>query len=87
MTIAEGKLSWPSHRTYTSVLQEVQPQERLLTTVRRRKLQYFGHVVRNRNLCTEILKRRLDAKRRRGRSGRRWTDDTKVWSNRTVAEC
>jgi len=52
------------------VLQEIQPQERLLATVQRRKLQYFGHMVRARNLCTEILEGRIDGKRR-GRPMRR----------------
>ena len=53
-----------THRTNTSVLQEIQPQERLLATVQRSKLQYFGHVVRDRNLRTEILEGRIDGKRR-----------------------
>jgi len=53
------RVSWTAHRTNASVMQEVQPQERLLATVQRRKLQYFGHVVRVRNLCTEILDGRL----------------------------
>ena len=39
------RVSWTTHRTNTSVLQEIQPQERLLATVQRHKLQYFGHVV------------------------------------------
>ena len=81
------RVSWTTHRTNTSVLQEIQPQEWLLATVQRRKLQYFGHVVRARNLSTEILEGRIDGKRRRGRPMRRWTDDIKDWSNRSVAEC
>jgi len=80
------RVSWTTRRTNTSVLQEIQPQERLLATVQRRKLQYVGHVVRARNMCTEILEGRLDGKRRRGRQMRRWTDDIKDWSNRSVAE-
>jgi len=78
------RVSWTAHRTNASVLQEVQPQERPLTTVQRRKLRYFGHVIRARNLCTEILEGRLDGKRRRGRSR---TDDVKDWPKRTEAEC
>ena len=81
------RVSWTTHRTNTSVLQEIQRQERLLAIVQRRKLQYFGHVVRARNLCTKILEGRIDGKRRRGRPMRRWTDDIKDWSNRSVAEC
>jgi len=78
------RVSWTTHRTNTSVLQEIQPQERLLPTVQKRKLQYFGHVVRARNLCTKILEGRIDGKRRRGSPMRRWTD-IKDWSNRSVA--
>ena len=70
-----------AHRTNASVLQEVQAQERLLTTAQRR------NVIKDRNLCTEILEGRLEERRRRGRMKRRWTDDIKEWSNRTVAEC
>jgi len=70
-----------------SLLQEIQPQEWLLAAVQRRKLQYFGHVVRARNLCTEILEGRIDGKRRRGRPMRTCTDGVKDWSNRSVAEC
>ena len=81
------RVSWMAHWTNASVLQEVQPQERLLITVQRHKLQYFGHVITARNLCTEILEGRLDGKRRRGRPRQRWRDDIKEWSNRTVAEC
>jgi len=44
------RVSWTPQWTNATMLQEVQPQERLLTTVQRRKLQYFGHVVRARNL-------------------------------------
>ena len=35
-----------THRTKASVLQEVQPVERLSMMVQRRKLQYFDHVIR-----------------------------------------
>jgi len=35
-----------------SVLEEAQPRERLLTTVKRRKLQYFSHVIQAMNFCT-----------------------------------
>jgi len=55
------RVSWTTHRTNnTYVLQEIQPQERLLPTVQRRKLQCFGHMVRARNLCTEILDGRAE---------------------------
>jgi len=72
-----------AHRTNASVLQEVQPQERLLTTVQRRKLQYFGHVTRARNLCTDTLEGGLNGKRRRGRRG----EDGQMTSKTGQTEC
>ena len=72
----------------TNKFQDIQPTERLLTTVKKRKLKYPGHLVRARNLCSEILEgRNNNWNRQRGRPRRRWTDDIKDWSNRTVAEC
>jgi len=60
------RVSWTARQTNASVLQEVQPQERLLTTYSDAPV-YLGYVIRARNLCTEILEGRLDGKRRRGR--------------------
>ena len=80
------RVSWMEHRTNASMLQEVQPPERLLTTVQRRKLQYFARVVRARNLCTEMLEGRIERKRKPGRPRRRWTDDVKDLTSRTAAE-
>ena len=57
----------------------------MLTTVQRRKLQYFGHVVHARNLCTGILDGRIDGERKCGKPRRRWTEEVKDWTNRTVA--
>jgi len=61
----------------------------ILAEVKRRKLQYFGHVVRADNLCRHVLHGIVAGKRRRGwgRPRRRWTDDIKQWTGISVAEC
>jgi len=40
------RISWTEHRTNNSILEELEPARRFLAEVKRRKLQYFGHVVR-----------------------------------------
>jgi len=80
------RISWTEHRTNNSILQELEPACRLLE-VKRRKLRYFGHVVRADNLCTYVLHGIVAGKRRRGRPRRRWTDDIKQWTGIPVAEC
>ena len=71
------KISWTEHRTNESVLKEIGTERKILETMKRRKLQYFGHVVRARNLCTHILQGFVEGKRSRGRQRRRWIDDIK----------
>ena len=46
------RISWTEHRTDNSILEELEPARRFLAEVKRRKLQYFGHLVRSDNLCT-----------------------------------
>jgi len=73
------RIRWREHRTNNSILEELQPTCRFLAEVKRRKLQYFGHVVRAGNICTHILHGIIAGNRRRGRPRRRWTDDIKQW--------
>ena len=80
-------ISWREHRTNNSIIEELQPTCRFLAEVKRRKLQYFGHVVRADNLCTHILHGTIAGNRRRGRPRRRWTDDIKQWTGIPVADC
>ena len=68
-----------SVRSNNSIIEEFQPTCRFLAEVKRRKLQYFGHVVRADNLCTHIRHGIIAGNRRRGRPRRRWTDDIKRW--------
>ena len=51
------RISWKDHRTNQSILEELDTNARLLNDIglQRRKLWYFGHVVRADNLCASIL--------------------------------
>ena len=55
-------ISWKDNRTNQSILEELDTNARLLNDIERRKLRYFGHVVRVDNLCTTILHGRIPVK-------------------------
>ena len=78
------KISWIEHRTNDSVLKEMGTERQILETVKRRKLQYFGHVIRAQNLCTHIPTGFVEGKPSRGRQRRRWTDDIKRRTSRVL---
>jgi len=44
------RISWTEHRTNQSILDELTPSRRFLPNIQRRKLKYFGHIVRAENL-------------------------------------
>ena len=55
------------------------PYEDLLTSVKRRKLKWHGHVTRSSGLAKTILKGTVQGGRRRGRQRKRW-EDIKEWT-------
>jgi len=65
------RVSCIEHRTNASILEELQPSIRLLDIVRKPKLQYFGHVLHTKNLCTHIVESRIDGIRPCGRPTRK----------------
>ncbi|PIK48881.1 hypothetical protein BSL78_14247 [Apostichopus japonicus] len=58
----------------------VGPYEPLLSTVKRRKQAWFGHVTRHDSLSKVILQRPPQCGRRRGCQRRNWSDNVKVWT-------
>ena len=55
------------------------PYEDLLTSVKRRKLKWYGHVTRSSGLAETILQGTIRRGRRRGRQRKRW-EDIKEWT-------
>ena len=58
----------------------IRPYEDLLTSVKRRKLKWYGHVTRSSGLAKTILQGPLQGGRRRGRQRKRWEDNIKGWT-------
>ena len=56
------------------------PYEDLLTSVKRRKLKWYGHVTRSSGLAKTILQGTVQGGSRRGRQRKRWEDNIKEWT-------
>ena len=54
--------------------------EDLLTSVKRRKLKWYGHVTRSCGLAKTILQGTVQGGRRRGRQSKRWEENIKEWT-------
>ena len=53
------------------------PYEDLLTTAKKRKLKWYGHVTRSSGLAKTILQGTVQGGRRKGRQRKRWEDNIK----------
>ena len=77
------RISNKDHVTYEEVHAKIQqatgPREDLLTTIKRRKLQWYGHVSRSSGLTKTILQGTVKGGRRHGRQKKRWEDNIREW--------
>ena len=78
------RISYKDHVTNEEVRakiqQEIAPHEDLLTIVKRRKLQWYGHISRLSGLAKIILQATVKGRRRQGRQRKRLEDDIRDWT-------
>jgi len=78
------KISYREHKTNEYVHQKVKEYvgkyEHLLTIVKRRKMKYFGHVIRHDNLQKTIVQGTVEGNRKRGRPRKNWMSNIMEWS-------
>ena len=60
--------------------------EPLLTTIKRRKLSYYGHLCRHDSLSKTIMQGRVEGTRVRGRPKKDWMANIIQWTDKTVGE-
>ena len=65
---------------YAKIQQAIRPHEDLPTIVKRRKLQWHGHVSRSSGLAKTILQGTVKGGRRQGRQRTRWEDNIREWA-------
>ena len=63
------------------IQQAIGPNEDLLTIIKRRKLQWYGHVSRSSGLAKPILQGTVKGGRRQGRQRKRWEDNIREWKD------
>ena len=68
------------------IQEAIGPHEDLLTTVKRRKLQWYGHVSRSSGLAKTILQSTVKGGRRQGRQRKRWEDNIREWTGLAFAK-
>ena len=77
-------ISYKDHVTNEKVLAKIQqgtgPYKDFLTIVKRRKLQWYGHVFRSSGLARTILEGTVKGGRRQGRQKKRWEDNIREWT-------
>ena len=59
---------------------KVDERRALISTLRARKLRYFGHVIRLNNVYRTLLEGYIDGARGRGRPRMSWYDNIKEWT-------
>ena len=66
--------------------QAIGPHEDLQTIVKRRKLQWYGHVSCLSGLAKTILQGTVKGGRRQGRQRKRWEDNIREWTSLEFAK-
>ncbi|KAI0207297.1 hypothetical protein LSAT2_008050 [Lamellibrachia satsuma] len=83
-------ISYKDHVTnkevHNRIKQAIGPYEDLITTVKRRKLKWYGHVSRTSGMTKTILQGTVRGARRRGRQRKRWEDNIKEWTGLDFSE-
>ena len=78
------KVPYTEHRTNVSIREEITSimglHDPLLTMVKMRKMQFYGHKNRAGNLATTILQGSVDGKRGRGRPRTTWLKNIVDWT-------
>lgn len=77
------KISWRDKIKNETVLQRMKKGTEVLKTVKRRKLQYLGHIMRNSKygLLQLLLQGKIQGRRRPGRKRTSWVQNLKDWYN------
>ena len=84
-------ISYKDHVTKEEVCAKIQqaigPHEDLLTIVKRRRLQWYGHVSRLSGLAKTILQSTVKGGRRQGRQRKKWEDNIREWTGLEFSKC
>ena len=82
--------SYKDHITNEEVRSRIRkaigPYEKLLSTVKRRKMKWYGHVTRVFGFAKTVLQGTVREGRRRGRQRKRWEDNSRDWTGLELSD-
>ena len=64
----------------------IEPYEEILSTVKRRKMKWYGHVTRASGFAKTVLQATVRGGRRRGRQRKRWEDNIRDWTGLELSD-
>ena len=83
-------ISYKDHITNEEVRSRIRkaigPYEELLSSVKRRKMKWYGHVTRASGLAKRVLQGTVRGGRRRGRQRKRWEDNIRDWTGLELSD-
>ena len=74
------RISLKEQKTNGEVLHKMKTKRSLLNTIKKRKCQYFGHIIRGNGVQRLLTEGRINSRRGRGRPRTMWTDSIKEWT-------
>lgn len=82
------RVPWTDKRTNQWVMENAGKDRELLASVKKRKLQYFGHVCRRNGDSLEkmVMLGMVSGKRKQGRPRARWIDDITNWTGMRLTD-
>ena len=81
------RISWKEHKTNGEVLHKMKTKRSLLNTIKKRKYQYFGHILRGNGVQRLLMEGRINGRRGWGRPRTMWTDNIKEWTKISYNDC
>ena len=81
------KISYEEHVSNEEVLRRTGSKRSLKETIMKRKLAYFGHVVRAERLQRQLMDGRVEGERGRGRPRRTWITDITEATRQRYSTC
>ena len=77
------RISWTEKRSNESILKEISTERSLIKTIRKRQLEFLGHIYRHKGLEHLTLTRKIEGKRSRGRQRITFVGSLNSWLSKT----
>ena len=81
------RISWKEHKSNGEVLHKMKTKRSLLNTIKTRKCQHFGHIIRGNGVQRLLMEGRINERSGRGRPRTMWTDNIKEWTKISYNDC